>query len=60
MISPKRKHSKARRDKRRRQTWKIAMPNLVPCTKCGVLAHSHRVCKDCGTYNKRDVLKLAE
>ena len=60
MISPKRRTSKARRDKRRRQTWKIAMPNLVPCSKCGELMQSHRVCKDCGSYNRRDILKMAE
>ena len=60
MISPKRRTSKARRDKRRRQTWKIAMPNLVLCSKCGELMVSHRVCKSCGAYNRRDVLKLAE
>ena len=60
MISPKRRTSKARRDKRRRQTWKITMPTLVPCSKCGELMHSHRVCKDCGSYNRRDILKMAE
>jgi len=60
MISPKRRTSKARRDKRRRQTWKIAMPNLVTCTKCGELVKSHYVCKACGSYNRREVLKMAE
>ena len=60
MICPKGKTSKARRDKRRAQTWKIAMPNLVPCSKCGELAPSHRVCKGCGSYNRREVLKMAE
>ena len=62
MISPKRKTSKARRDKRRKQTWKIAMPNLVTCSKCGALAQSHRMCKSngCNTYNGREVLKAAE
>jgi len=62
MICPKRKTSKARRDKRRRQTWKISMPNLVTCSKCGQLAQSHRMCKNknCRTYNGREVLKAAE
>ena len=60
MISPKRRTSKARRDKRRRQTWKIAMPNLVPCSKCNELMQSHRVCKSCGSYNRRDVMAKAE
>lgn len=60
MICPKGKISKARRDKRRAQTWKIATPDLVVCSNCGDLARSHRVCKSCGVYKRRDVLKLAE
>jgi len=60
MICPKKKTSKARRNKRRAQTWKIAMPNLVPCAKCNELVPSHRVCKACGSYNRREVLKMAE
>ena len=59
MICPKKKTSKARRNKRRAQTWKIAMPNLVPCGKCRMLVQSHRMCKACGTYNRREVLKQA-
>lgn len=60
MICPKGKTSKARRNKRRAQTWKIAMPNLVSCNKCGELVQSHRMCKACGSYNRREVLKMAE
>jgi large subunit ribosomal protein L32 len=59
-IGPKGKISKARRDKRRAQTWKISMPNLVACGKCGELVRTHRVCKACGSYNKREILKAAE
>ena len=60
MISPKGKTSKARRNKRRAQTWKITMPTLVSCNKCGELMQSHRMCKACGTYDKREVFKKAE
>jgi len=61
MICPKKKTSKARRNKRRAQTWKIAMPNLVACSRCGELAKSHNMCKSCGAYNRREVaLKKAE
>ena len=60
MICPKGKHSKARRDKRRAQTWKIAMPGLVTCSNCGELCQSHKACRSCGVYKRRDVLKLAE
>ncbi|RAZ38247.1 50S ribosomal protein L32, partial [Klebsiella oxytoca] len=37
MAVPKGKVSKARRDKRRSSTWKLAAPNLVVCPKCGAM-----------------------
>lgn len=55
MAVPKRKVSKARRDKRRSSTWKLAAPNLVVCPKCGALHLPHRMCRECGTYNGREV-----
>jgi len=58
MIVPKGKISKARRDKRRAQTWKIALPGLIPCSNCGEYCLPHRACKSCGTYKRRDVLHL--
>ena len=51
-ICPKNKSSKARRDKRR-ANWKMSAPNLVKCSKCGALMMPHRVCKACGSYNKK-------
>lgn len=57
-IVPKGKVSKARRDKRRAQTWKITMPSLTNCKKCGELRAMHRVCKACGSYNRKEVIKL--
>lgn len=49
MAVPKRKTSKARRDKRRTH-YKLSIPGMVPCQECGELKLSHRVCKNCGTY----------
>jgi len=57
-ICPKGKMSKSKRDKRRAQSWKIAVPNLVRCGKCGELMQSHRACRACGTYNKREVIEV--
>ena len=54
-ICPKNKTSKARRDKRR-ANWKMSAPNLVKCSKCGALMLPHRVCKACGSYNKREIV----
>jgi large subunit ribosomal protein L32 len=60
MAVPKGKVSKARRDKRRSANWKLKTPGLVACKKCGELHLMHRVCKSCGTYNGREVLKVEE
>ena len=71
MAVPKRKVSKARRDKRRSavwkldtpafsrcsQSWKIATPTLVACSKCGELMVPHKVCKNCGYYKGVEVIK---
>ncbi len=54
-ICPKNKHSKARRDKRR-ANWKMTPPTLVKCSRCGALMMPHRVCKACGSYNKREII----
>ena len=54
-IGPKNRTSKGRRDKRR-ATWKMEVPNLVKCSKCGALMMPHRVCKACGSYNKREIV----
>ena len=71
-ICPKNKSSKGRRDRRRanwkmsaptlvkcskrRANWKMSAPNLVKCSKCGELMMPHRVCKACGSYNKKEII----
>ena len=60
MAVPKRKVSKARRDKRRSSHWKLALPGMTACPKCGAYNLSHRVCKSCGYYAGREVLKIEE
>jgi len=59
MAVPTGKVSKARRDKRRSSHWKLDAPNLVKCSHCGELTLSHRVCKACGYYDGREVVKVA-
>lgn len=58
-ICPKNKHSRARRDSHRAH-WKMTAPALVKCSKCGALMMPHRVCKACGSYNKKEIIKVAE
>ncbi|MBR3423952.1 MAG: 50S ribosomal protein L32 [Clostridia bacterium] len=48
MAVPKGKVSKARRDKRRSNVWKLGLPGMVKCSHCGEYNLAHRVCKSCG------------
>ena len=48
MAVPKRKTSKARRDKRRAQHG-ISAPRVATCENCGSPKQSHRVCPTCKT-----------
>ncbi len=59
MAVPKGKVSKARRDKRRSSHWKLEVPGIVACPKCGAYRLPHRACKACGYYNGREVIKVA-
>lgn len=54
-ICPKNRTSKARKNKRR-ANWKMKSTNLVVCPNCGSLTMPHRVCKNCGTYNKKEIV----
>ena len=58
-ICPKNKSSKGHRDQRR-ANWKMGAMNLVKCPKCGELMMPHRVCKNCGTYNKKEIVKVED
>ncbi|HHP50744.1 MAG TPA: 50S ribosomal protein L32 [Moorella mulderi] len=60
MGVPKRRVSKARKNKRRSQWLQIAPPNLVECPHCHQLKLSHRACPHCGYYKGRPVLEVAE
>ena len=56
-IVPKRKHSQARRDKRRSNVWKLEAPTLVKCPQCGELKVPHKVCGKCGYYKGQEIIK---
>ena len=57
MAVPKRKTSKARRDKRRSSHWKLEVPGVVACPKCGAYHLPHRMCKNCMTYHGHEFAK---
>ena len=60
MAVPKRKTSKARRDKRRSNVWKLNIPNFSRCSNCGEFKLQHRVCTVCGYYKGEQILKIKQ
>lgn len=58
MGLPKRRFSRARRDKRRSQQHVPGVPTLSTCPQCGASVVSHHACPSCGTYRGRHVLAV--
>ena len=56
MAHPKRRHSKARRDKRRAHDH-LSRPATSLCSNCGESKLPHRVCASCGHYRGREVIE---
>ncbi len=56
MAVPQHRTSKTRK-RLRRTHFKLSVPGMVECPQCHEFKLSHRVCPNCGTYNKRQVLE---
>lgn len=56
MGNPARRFGKARRDSRKAQTMKLSLPGIIECPQCHEMKLAHRVCKNCGYYNGREVV----
>lgn len=56
MPVPKRKVSKSRRDQRSANKG-ITPGTFTLCSHCGVALNQHTVCKECGYYKGKKVLK---
>lgn len=60
MAIPKKKQSKARRNKRRSHDA-LKLPKISKCAKTGLPKLSHRVCEDSGFYGKnKQVFEVEE
>jgi large subunit ribosomal protein L32 len=59
MALPKRKISRARRDKRRSH-HAVKPANFIECSNCGQPALPHRVCPECGFYKGRQIVSTSE
>ncbi len=58
MAVPKRKTSKARRDKRRASNIKMTAPNVMECPQCHEPKMPHHVCPACGFYKGKEVISV--
>ena len=58
-MLPKRKTSKARRDKRRSHTA-ICAPVVNSCPNCQEPILAHHMCRHCGNYRGRTVVEVTE
>ena len=44
----------------RRANWKLTVPGMVECPQCHEFKMPHRVCKACGYYNGKEVIKVSK
>ena len=59
MAVPKRRTSKQRKHTRS-ANWKLSLPGIVECPQCHEMKLAHRICKNCGYYAGKSVVKTDE
>ena len=59
MAVPKNRTSKARK-RSRSAHWKLTAPSIAECPQCHEMKLAHRVCKNCGYYDGRQVINAEE
>lgn len=59
MANPKRRTSKARRDRRRAHDA-LSAPPASKCSNCGETKLPHRACPHCGQYRGRQVMEVED
>ena len=59
MAQPKRRWSKARTHKRR-SMWKKEQTTMAQCPRCHEPIMPHRVCKNCGYYDGKEIITKKE
>ncbi len=60
MPNPKKKHTRSRRDMRRKANSKLDPVTIVACSNCGAARKPHNVCPSCGFYKDRVVVAVAK
>lgn len=59
MTIPKKRHTSSKVG-RRRSHHALKKVALVNCPKCGKAIMPHRACSFCGTYDGKEVIKIAK
>ncbi|WP_338971364.1 50S ribosomal protein L32 [Spiroplasma endosymbiont of Panorpa germanica] len=57
MAVPFRKTSKAAKNKRRSHLSLVSNA-IISCQNCGAMIRPHRVCRECGNYKGKEVVKI--
>jgi large subunit ribosomal protein L32 len=57
MAVPFRKTSKAAKNKRRSHL-SLVTSAIISCPNCGSMIKPHRVCRECGYYKNKEVIKV--
>lgn len=57
MPVPRQRHTKSKRN-RQRSHQALKVLNLSKCPQCGQTILAHRVCKNCGKYQGREVVDV--
>jgi len=57
MAVPFRKTSKAAKNKRRSHLA-LSNSNIISCQNCGSMIKPHKVCRECGYYKNKEVVKV--
>ena len=54
---PKKRHSRARKGKRR-ASIRLTNPNGMVCLNCKSIIIAHTVCKKCGYYDGKEIVRI--
>ena len=58
MAVPKKKVSRRRGRNRRAGSFKLTLPGMMECPQCHKMKIAHRVCKNCGYYDGKQIVNV--
>ena len=58
MAVPKKKVSRRGGRNRRAGSFKLTLPGMMECPQCHKMKLAHRVCKNCGYYDGKQIVNV--